>query len=67
MKNIKDMTKEEYYEYIKDYYDCLKCHHRDPCEKEFGRIGIDEEDCSAVAGTHFCRRSWDGFKCCHSK
>lgn len=67
MENIKDMTKEEYREYIKDYYDCLKCHYRDPCEKEFGRIGIDEEDCSAVVGTHFCRRSWDGFKCCHSK
>jgi hypothetical protein len=59
MKNNTPETKEDYL----DYYNCFKCPHRELCEKEYG--SLDQiENCSAVVGTHFCRRSWDGFECC---
>lgn len=41
--------------------DCLTCNWRQPCEEWYGRIGIDEEDCRAIVGTHFCRADWQPF------
>lgn len=41
--------------------DCLTCQYKIECENEYGRIGIDEEDCTAVIGTHFCKASWQPF------
>ena len=37
---------------------CLTCPHLKDCEKCYGRIGIDVENCTAIEGTHFCLLSW---------
>jgi hypothetical protein len=37
---------------------CLICPHKEKCEKEYGRIDIDNEDCTSICGTHFCLWSW---------
>jgi hypothetical protein len=41
---------------------CYSCEHRQKCELEYGKIGVDEEDCRAIAGTHFCLKSWEDIK-----
>lgn len=39
--------------------ECLQgCPHKSKCEKEYGIIGIDKEDCTVICGTHFCLWSW---------
>lgn len=40
---------------------CYECEFREPCEKEYGRLGIDAEDCSAIEDSHFCLLSWKPF------
>lgn len=46
---------------------CISCNYRLRCEDEYGKIGIDEETCEAIEGSHFCRKSWDDFICCDGK
>lgn len=43
--------------------DCDTCTHRKECEREHGVMRNDGDDFRAVCGTHFCRASWDDFKC----
>lgn len=39
--------------------ECKKgCPHIDMCQKEYGQIGEDVEDCTVICGTHFCLWSW---------
>lgn len=40
---------------------CYTCKYLPQCEEHFGRIGVDEEDCRAIVGTHFCMGSWQKF------
>jgi hypothetical protein len=48
---------------ISDRIWCEDCKYVDECEKHYGKIGVDKEDCTAIVGSHFCRKSWDGFEC----
>lgn len=43
------------------YYDCKQCQYRIACQFEFGKERSDGDDYRAVAGTHFCRKSWEPF------
>jgi hypothetical protein len=50
-----------------DQYDCLTCKFRERCEKEYGKIGVDVEDCTPMAGMYeFCPKVMKEFKdlCC---
>lgn len=44
-------------------YTCIDCQYKIACEKAYGAERDDGDDYRAVIGTHFCRRSWDGFTC----
>ncbi len=48
---------------MEDY--CLNCSHIEKCKHEYGDIREDGDDYRAISGTHFCRKSWDNFKCCN--
>jgi len=37
---------------------CFHCECREDCEKEFGVIGVDKEDCRQISGTYYCTISW---------
>jgi hypothetical protein len=37
---------------------CYSCVHYIPCSDEYGRISENGDDCRAIAGTHFCLKSW---------
>lgn len=44
-------------------YTCDDCDWIEQCSNEFGELRGDGDDYRAVIGTHFCRRSWENFKC----
>lgn len=46
----------------KEICKCYTCEKRKECEKAYGRIGVDVEDCRAIEGTHFCWLSWQTMK-----
>lgn len=42
--------------------ECKACDYYAECSKRFGPLE-DEENCSAVIGTHFCLASWANITC----
>jgi hypothetical protein len=42
---------------------CYHCTYREECEKEFGKIGVDKEDCRQISGTYYCTEQWLNDEC----